>query len=98
MGAGLLNNRRVTTHWMFSELLATTYPLIQVDSRLLFARDGNIYSSGGITALRAGSPRESIWPLPYLKKILARKLLSPSPGRWSSFPGAPGGSPNSAPI
>jgi transcriptional regulator GlxA family with amidase domain len=48
--AGLLNNRRVTTHWMFSELLATTYPLIQVDSSLLFARDGNIYSSGGITA------------------------------------------------
>jgi transcriptional regulator GlxA family with amidase domain len=48
--AGLLHHRRVTTHWMFSELLATAYPLIQVDSNLLFARDGNIYSSGGITA------------------------------------------------
>jgi transcriptional regulator GlxA family with amidase domain len=48
--AGLLHHRRVTTHWMFSELLATEYPSTQVDSSLLFARDGNIYSSGGITA------------------------------------------------
>jgi transcriptional regulator GlxA family with amidase domain len=48
--AGLLNHRHVTTHWMFSEALATKYPAIQVDSNLLFARDGNIYTSGGITA------------------------------------------------
>ena len=48
--AGLLNYRRVTTHWLFSEVLATAYPSIKVDSSLLFARDGNIYSSGGITA------------------------------------------------
>ena len=26
--AGLLNHRRVTTHWMFSDVLATEYPLI----------------------------------------------------------------------
>jgi transcriptional regulator GlxA family with amidase domain len=48
--AGLLHHRRVTTHWLFSELLATAYPSTEVDSSLLFARDGNIYSSGGITA------------------------------------------------
>jgi len=48
--AGLLNHRHVTTHWMFSEALATKYPSIQVDSNLLFVRDGNIYTSGGITA------------------------------------------------
>jgi transcriptional regulator GlxA family with amidase domain len=48
--AGLLNHRRATTHWLFSELLATTYPLIQVNCNLIFARDGNIYTSGGITA------------------------------------------------
>jgi transcriptional regulator GlxA family with amidase domain len=48
--AGLLNHRRVTTHWMFSEVLAAAYPLIEVDSSLIFARDGNIYTSGGITA------------------------------------------------
>ena len=48
--AGLLNHRRVTTHWQFSELLAKLYPSVQVDFNLLFARDGNIYTSGGITA------------------------------------------------
>jgi transcriptional regulator GlxA family with amidase domain len=48
--AGLLHQRRVTTHWLFSEVLARAYPTIDVDSSLLFARDGNIYSSGGITA------------------------------------------------
>ena len=47
---GLLNHRRATTHWMFSDVLATAYPLIQFDSKLIFARDGNIYTSGGITA------------------------------------------------
>jgi transcriptional regulator GlxA family with amidase domain len=48
--AGLLHQRRVTTHWMFSDGLATDYPSVRVDSSLLFTRDGNIYSSGGITA------------------------------------------------
>ena len=48
--AGVLNHRRVTTHWMFSEVLARTYPSIDVDSSLIFARDGNVYTSGGITA------------------------------------------------
>jgi len=48
--AGLLNHRRVTTHWLFSQALATAYPSIRVDSNLIIARDGNIYTSGGITA------------------------------------------------
>ncbi|MCI0601241.1 MAG: GlxA family transcriptional regulator [Beijerinckiaceae bacterium] len=48
--ADLLHQRRVTTHWLYSELLARAYPSIDVDASLLFARDGNIYSSGGITA------------------------------------------------
>jgi transcriptional regulator GlxA family with amidase domain len=48
--AGLLHHRRVTTHWMFSKLLAAEYPSIEVDPSMLFARDGNVYTSGGITA------------------------------------------------
>jgi len=32
--AGLLNHRHATTHWQFSELLATLYPAVQVDSNL----------------------------------------------------------------
>jgi transcriptional regulator GlxA family with amidase domain len=48
--AGLLHHRRVTTHWMFADVLSSAYPSVEVDSSLLFARDGNIYTSGGITA------------------------------------------------
>ena len=46
---GLLHQRRATTHWIYSELLAKRYPSINVDACLLFIRDGNIYTSGGIT-------------------------------------------------
>ena len=35
---------------MYSGALAAAYPSIEVDASLIFARDGNIYSSGGITA------------------------------------------------
>ncbi len=48
--AGLLHQRRVTTHWLYSEIFARAYPSIDVNSSLIFHRDGNIYSSGGITA------------------------------------------------
>lgn len=48
--AGLLNNRRVTTHWMFSERLAALYPSLRVEPDLIFIRDGHVYTSGGITS------------------------------------------------
>jgi transcriptional regulator GlxA family with amidase domain len=69
--AGLLNHRRVTTHWLSSDVLATAYPSVDVDSSLLFVRDGNIYSSG---------VRGSISPWRWWKKIMAGKLRSPPPG------------------
>lgn len=48
--AGLLDRRRATTHWIYAERLAKAYPSIDVDASLIFVRDGNIYTSGGITA------------------------------------------------
>ncbi len=48
--AGLLHQRRATTHWMFSDLLAASYPSVEVDASRIFVRDGDIYTSGGITA------------------------------------------------
>lgn len=48
--AGLLHERRVTTHWMYSDLLAKAYPSTKVEASLIFARDDNIYTSGGVTA------------------------------------------------
>jgi transcriptional regulator GlxA family with amidase domain len=48
--ADLLHDRRVTTHWMFCERLATLYPSLHIDPDLIFVRDGNVYTSGGITS------------------------------------------------
>ena len=71
--AGLLHHRRVTTHWLFSEHLASAYPSIDVDSSLfrsrreylLFGRDHR----GDRSRPGAGGRRSS-----------AGKLRSPPPG------------------
>lgn len=47
---GLLDGRRVTTHWRQAPLLARQYPALRVDSNALFLRDGKFYTGGGITA------------------------------------------------
>ena len=48
--SGLLKNKTVTTHWKYAGLLKSMYPEIHVDARSIFLKDGNIYSSGGITS------------------------------------------------
>jgi transcriptional regulator GlxA family with amidase domain len=48
--AGLLNGRRATSHWRFSEELAKRYPRVNVVSEPVWVRDGNIYTSAGISA------------------------------------------------
>lgn len=48
--AGLLDGRRVTTHWDFCAQLALRYPAIAVDPDPIFIRDGNVSTSAGVTA------------------------------------------------
>jgi len=48
--AGLLNGRRATTHWKFGRELASRYPGVRVEHEPLWVRDGNIYTSAGISA------------------------------------------------
>ena len=48
--AGVLDNRRATTHWMDVERLAKTYPRVHVDPDAIYVRDGKIFTSAGITA------------------------------------------------
>ena len=48
--AGLLARRRATTHWNSCAALARQYPDIEVDADSIFIRDGNLYTSAGITA------------------------------------------------
>jgi AraC family transcriptional regulator, transcriptional activator FtrA len=45
--AGLLDGRRVTTHWRWAAELAARYPKVQVDPRILFIDDGQILTSAG---------------------------------------------------
>lgn len=48
--AGVLDGRRATTHWRVSELLARTFPQVDVDPDPIFVRDGNVYTSAGVTS------------------------------------------------
>jgi len=48
--AGLLNARRATTHWRFGREMAARYPGVRVEHDPLWVKDGNIYTSAGISA------------------------------------------------
>lgn len=47
---GLLDGRRVTTHWRFTREIARLFPSLHVDPNALFIKDGPFYTSAGITA------------------------------------------------
>ena len=48
--AGILNGKRATSHWKFGKELAKRYPQVRVESDPIWVRDGNIYTSAGISA------------------------------------------------
>lgn len=48
--AGLLNGRRATSHWRFAKELGRRYPLVRVESEVVWVKDENIYTSAGISA------------------------------------------------
>jgi transcriptional regulator GlxA family with amidase domain len=47
---GLLDGRRATTHWRQTSLMSRAYPRISVEPDAIFVRDGNIYTSAGVSA------------------------------------------------
>ena len=48
--AGLLDGRRATAHWKFGRELAQRYPAVRVEHDPLWVKDGNLYTSAGISA------------------------------------------------
>jgi transcriptional regulator GlxA family with amidase domain len=48
--AGLLNGRRCTTHWQYSQELASRYPDVHVNENVLYVQDGNLITSAGTAA------------------------------------------------
>ena len=47
---GLLDGRRVTTHWARSEQLAVEFPLLQVEADSIYINDAHVWTSAGVTA------------------------------------------------
>jgi transcriptional regulator GlxA family with amidase domain len=48
--AGLLDGRRATTHWQRTRQFLAAYPNVKWEPDRIFVRDGQIWSSAGITA------------------------------------------------
>ncbi len=47
--AGILNGRRANSHWRVCDKLASYYPKVKVESDPIFVKDGNVYTSAGIS-------------------------------------------------
>lgn len=48
--AGLLDGKRAATHWAYAESLRRAYPLVKVDDDAIYVREGNVWTSAGVTA------------------------------------------------
>jgi transcriptional regulator GlxA family with amidase domain len=48
--AGLLDGRRATTHWQRTGHFVKTYPNVKLEADRIYVRDGNVWTSAGITA------------------------------------------------
>ncbi|GHB21557.1 GlxA family transcriptional regulator [Salinicola rhizosphaerae] len=47
---GVLDGRRITTHWRQAERLASAFPAVRVEADALYRESGGIYTSAGVTA------------------------------------------------
>jgi len=47
---GLLDGRRVTTHWAAADQLSQAYPRVNIDKDALYVRDGKLRTAAGVTA------------------------------------------------
>lgn len=48
--AGLLDGRHATTHWRHADQLARDFPTLSVETDAIFVRDGNVFTSAGVTS------------------------------------------------
>jgi transcriptional regulator GlxA family with amidase domain len=48
--AGLLDGRRATTHWQRTRHFVSAYPKVKLEADRIFVRDGNVWTSAGISA------------------------------------------------
>ncbi|NVJ99300.1 MAG: GlxA family transcriptional regulator [Alphaproteobacteria bacterium] len=48
--AGIIDGKRVATHWQAAGALQKHYPSLNVDCESLYVEDGNVWTSAGVTA------------------------------------------------
>ena len=48
--AGVLDGRRATTHWAYTDWLAARWPAVTVEPDQIYVRDGHVWTSAGVTA------------------------------------------------
>ncbi|HTX47460.1 MAG TPA: GlxA family transcriptional regulator [Solirubrobacteraceae bacterium] len=86
--AGLLDGRRATTHWAACKALQTLHPSIDVDPDPIFIRDGNVYTSAGVTAgidLALALIEEDLGPQAALNVARSLVLFVRRPGGQAQF-------------
>jgi len=74
--SGLLDGRRVTTHWRFAADVARRFPGLKVAPNAIFLKDGKFYTSAGVTAgidLALALVEEDLGPGAAL--VVARELV-----------------------
>ncbi len=89
--AGLCRGRRVTTHWANAAELASAHPDVVVDPDPIYVRDGNLWTSAGVTAgidLTLAMVEEDCGPS--VAQLVARHLVVylRRPGGQSQFASA----------
>jgi transcriptional regulator GlxA family with amidase domain len=48
--AGLLDNRRATTHWIYARTIQNLYPNVKIEDDRIFINDGPVWTSAGMSA------------------------------------------------
>jgi transcriptional regulator GlxA family with amidase domain len=86
--AGFLDGRKATTHWSSSHDFQRRYPRIDLDADRIFVRDGNVWTSAGITTgidLALALIEEDIGPA--IARQVAQQLVvhQRRPGGQSQF-------------
>jgi len=76
--AGLLDDRRCTTHWRHTDALARRYPAAKVDPDVLYVADGKILTSAGTAAsVDAGLHLVRLEHGSAIATTLARRMVVP---------------------
>jgi transcriptional regulator GlxA family with amidase domain len=86
--AGLLDGRRVTTHWRKADRLAADYPDVVVDVEPIFIQDGRYWTSAGITAgmdMALALVESDLGPRSALDVARELNLFLRRPGNQSQF-------------